>query len=273
MGNCLLKIIPKFERIQINEIPDDPDNDQYLKEGRINLNNIQEYENFNFTNNEMLEFFNFHNDNMKIEFKCKKCGLLFDKKIDEYCNSENNKNNDLKIICNDCINKMKENNNDNKEPLFYDFYEIKNIFNTENKETKKKNEKCEDHKEFKENIELNCNDVNERKNNHHRFPEDTNAYFCEDCQENISQKLKVKHEGHNLKDINELKKEFLKYRIEILKKNRDLCNLIIFNNIILNTSEKYQQNYFYLKNMLNLAEKIENEEKRDARDINSLFEE
>ena len=198
MGKCLLKIIPKsegipkFEGIQINEIPDDPDNDKYLEKGIINLDNIQEYENFNFTNNEMLEFFNFHNDNMKIEFKCKKCGLLFDKKIDEYCDSLNDKkNNDLKIICNDCRNEMKEynNDNDNKEPLFYDFYKIK------------KNE----------NIELNCNDVNERKNNYHRFSEDTNAYFCEDCQENISQKLKVKHEGHNLKNINELKKEFLKY--------------------------------------------------------------
>jgi len=58
----------------------------------------------------------------------------------------------------------------------------------------------------------------------------------------------------------------------LLKKNRILRDIIRFNELILNTYQKFPDNYFHLVNISNLAESIKIENSRNSEELNFIFE-
>ena len=56
----------------------------------------------------------------------------------------------------------------------------------------------------------------------------------------------------------------------IWEKNRDLADIIRFNEIIINSYVKFPENYFYIKSLINVAKTIDEEKKRDSRVIECM---
>ena len=57
----------------------------------------------------------------------------------------------------------------------------------------------------------------------------------------------------------------------INKKNEQLNNLIKFNRLVQNTCQKYQNNYFHLKSLKNIHQKLQKEILRDSNDLRLLL--
>jgi hypothetical protein len=65
--------------------------------------------------------------------------------------------------------------------------------------------------------------------------------------------------------------ELNKAKETIKKKNEELRNIIKFNEIIMDSCEKYQENYFHLKSLCNISKCLEKENKRDSNDLKFLL--
>ena len=94
-----------------------------------------------------------------------------------------------------------------------------------------------------------------------------------------SRERETNHRDHKIISIFQLNKETINYRNIIYEKNKNLSYIIKFNNLILNTFEKFKNNYFHIKNIINLGKSIEKENLRDSQDtvcmeynlVNSLY--
>ena len=123
-----------------------------------------------------------------------------------------------------------------------------------------------------QNIDKNCPFCSENsKIKLLKFNSDGNIIFhCEN--------EKIKYTG-KFKDFIEKKKELFKkepsdykennnqydqiYGATIQEKNKNLCRIIRFNQIILNTFDKITNNYYHIQNAINLVNSIDEEKNRD----------
>lgn len=181
------------------------------------------------------EIINFHSDNNKIEILCKNCG-----KVDNF------KFYDLNKICQGCQGK---NQNENEELIYC--YQCKKVF-------------CNNCKSG----HLNHSFTEIKKENSLYNYGEKATYFCDDCQENIHQKeSSYSHYKHKLKNINGLYDDYLKYRDIIIKKNKKLVNAIRLNNLIIKSYEINNNNYFYIKSLINVGKSIEKENSWNSQQI------
>ena len=87
-----------------------------------------------------------------------------------------------------------------------------------------------------------------------------------DYEENVCEKLYlVHHKNHNLIELKCLYYLYLKSKEIIIKKNKDLLNIIKFNKAIINAFYYYEYNYFYLKSLENIYNALNLEKLRDSR--------
>lgn len=203
---------------------------------------------------EIPEVLKVHTDNCKIELKCKNCGV-YEILIEEYfkelsennyfmnCISCNGSNRTL-YYCYDCMSNFCEN--------------CKNlIFENHNSEHKiiklnKRKDICPKHsKEFKK--------------------------FCKICQENFCDDGEQEHKGHDLNNNNNIVKinpndvKYKDYVKKIEKANEELKKIVNLNKLVLNTENSFENNYFHIQSILNLAKSYKDANKRDSKDIKCLL--
>lgn len=208
------------------------------------------------------EILNVHTDNGHVELKCKYHGII-DMTIQDYfkkmknslfsyyktkcynCNKiQNNKQNMFKYccyckvdLCENCVNK----------------FDIKN----------------KDHRNHHIDV---CIPVNSKP---HKCLEHYNSdigIFCFDCEENVCNKESTKkHLGHNKINLFKLGDEVAKYRDAIIKKNKTLSDIIRFNQLILNTYENFQYNYFHIQSIINVGKSLEEESNRNPKEIECMI--
>ena len=138
-------------------------------------------------------------------------------------------------------------NVDNKNIEFHCMKCAENEYNSKNFEHK--SEKNKELYFFKHSQNLGIN--------YHWFEEDKNEKMK--IKENIL--LRIFLEDKRLKECKEI----------IEKKNEQLKKLIKLNEKIKDNSEKYQNNYFYLKSLKNICNSFEREKIRDSNDLKFLF--
>lgn len=137
-------------------------------------------------------------------------------------------------------------------------------------------------------------------NSNYQLPQniDKNCPFCSEISEikllkfnsdgNIifhCENEKIKYTG-KFKDFIEKKKEEFKKepsdykennneydQTTIQEKNKNLCRIIRFNQIILNTFDKITNNYYHIQNIINLVNSIEEEKNRDPEIFESFVSE
>lgn len=166
----------------------------------------------------------------------------------------------------------------------YDYLlnELKMFYSKKCDKCKRKFKDCEDNECFKycydcqkdlcsnhflthsESHKNNCIDIKEKsiKCNKHCI-EKPFIEYCKECKEHVCIKERKKHLNH-LNKIIDIKEDFINIDEKIKKikeKNKKLEQVILFNNIIINTQKKFPNNYYHIKNIFNIAEAIENEEK------------
>jgi hypothetical protein len=196
---------------------------------------------------EIPEILNVHTDNSKIELKCKNCGI-FEILIDKYYD-ELSKNNYFKK-CKIC--------NRSDKTLYYCYECRHNICEI----CKGKNS----HKAHKFIIKL------EKKEEYCPKHSRKYKYFCNDCQENFCEEEKKKeHNMHDIIDINPNDEDYEKYYKIIEETNKELKRIVEFNKLVLNTGEKFQNNYFHLKSIINLGESLQKGNKRNSKDTKCLL--
>jgi len=89
-------------------------------------------------------------------------------------------------------------------------------------------------------------------------------------KEYLNQKMKLALNKSSFKfQNNEL--DFNKYKEIIKEKNEQLKKIIKFNDIIIDSSEKYQNNYFLLKSLKNIYNSYQRENNRDSNDLKFIF--
>ena len=210
------------------------------------------------------EILNVHSDNGYIELKCKYHGKIAISIHDYYFALKDSLFTYYKTECDCCGNKQGSNGN------MFSYCSICkanfcDVCVTNYNQKKKYPKHCQRHLDV-------CIPVNEK--NHRcldHFREEINTY-CADCEENICDKeTTVRHKGHNKKKLFEIGEDLAKYRNIIIKKNKLLADIIRFNQLILNTYDKFQYNYFHIKSLINVGKSIEEENKRDALKIEYLI--
>jgi len=206
---------------------------------------------------EVPEFLKIHTNNSKIELKCKNCGV-YEQKINEYYNDLKDSKYS-KINCLNCNTNYYINNDNNTQVNIYYCYECNNNYC----------EKCKNN-----HLEHHSINFHEKKYYCLKHFGEKLKYFCLDDQENIcEQELTSLHRDHDIKEISELKKLVKKFSKKIEKTNRELKKITKFNNLILNTGEVSNSNYFHLQSIINLGKSFERGDKIDSKDIDCLFEE
>ena len=260
--------IERYKDHKIIEISDSDqsfiENQEKIKEINEELKNPEEFietkknydnEIINNLNKELLcckcgdipKILNVHTDNNKIELKCKNCGI-YEILIDNYY-SELSNNNYFRIckICN-----FSDNN------LYYCYECGFNLC-----------EVCknsESHKMHKFIIRL------DKKEDFCPKHFTQFKYFCNDCHENFCEKEKENgHKNHEIIEINPKDKSCEEYikNLEII--NKEIKKIIEFNKLVLNIGKRFKNNYFHLKNIINLGESIKEENKRNSKDFKYLF--
>ena len=213
------------------------------------------------------EILNIHSDNGHIVLKCTYHGI-FDLSIKDYC--ETMKNNIFSHLNTKCFNCHKNQISDKKNNFKY-CYECKVDF-------------CEDcindyHQEEKrEHQRPHINSVIPINEKNHKCLEHFNSEiksFCLDCEDNVCEKEKdSKHKTHKIIGFDKLIQDSdndIEYYINIIKeKNKNLADIIRFNNIIINSYIKFPDNYFHIKSLINVAKTIDEENKRDSRVIECM---
>ena len=117
-----------------------------------------------------------------------------------------------------------------------------------------------------------CIDVNEKN---HKCLEHNKAEFkdyCCDCQENICEKEKTeRHRGHKKDNLVKLHEQSAKYRTLIVEKNKILSDIIRFNQLIINSYDKFQDNFFHLQSVINIGKSLEDENKRNGKEMENMI--
>ena len=209
------------------------------------------------------EILNVHTDNGHIELKCKYHGVL-DTTIQQYYKHlKDSLFTYYKTKCANC-NKIQGTQGKMFSYCFYckaDFCDnCVNNFNLEIFDRHRRNH-----------LDV-CIPVNEKP---HRCLEHFNSdiiSFCSDCQENICEKESTKkHRGHSKINFISFEADITKYRDIIIEKNKVLSDIIRFNQVILNTYDKFQNNYFHIQSLINLGKSMEEEKKRDAKELECMI--
>lgn len=228
------------------------------EKGEIDFKKIPEDEYLCPYCGEIPEILEIHTDNSKIKFNCIKCGIG-EISIREFLESiKLKKNNYLNTKCSSCLKKKfdSEDKENNDDYLYcYDCQKdfCKNCFDKHSKshykiKVKEKRVKCLKH-----------------------YGEEITQY-CKNCLDNVCNKEKTNiHKDHEIKNFIDLNKNFIYYKKVIEEKNKFLSNLIKFNRIILNAGETLNENYFHLKNVIELGKLIDEENKRDSNNNESFF--
>ena len=210
------------------------------------------------------EILNIHSDNGHIVLKCTYHGI-FDLSIKDYC--ETMKNNLFSHLYTKCFKCHKNKISDKKNNLKY-CYECKVDF-------------CEDcindyHQEKKkEHQRPHINSVIPINEKNHKCLEHYNSEiksFCLDCEDNVCEKEKdSKHKTHKIISFDTLIQDSNKYINIIREKNKNLADIIRFNNIIIHSYINFPDNYFHIKSLINVAKTIDEENKRDSRVIECMI--
>ena len=206
------------------------------------------------------ELLNIHTDNGYVEFRCKKDKDFLISVQDYFKKLSESNFTYYNIKCSDC-NKIQKNCL-KKEQLFKYCYLCKKDLCYECVE---KENNGHDNSHLKQCIPIN--EKNTRCLNH--FSEGKYTTFCNDCHVNICDKNShVIHRKHHITSFFKIEPQIK----VIVEKNRILSDIIRFNELILNTYQKFPDNYFHLVNMSNLAESITLENSRNSEELNFIFE-
>ena len=81
---------------------------------------------------------------------------------------------------------------------------------------------------------------------------------------------KSKHPKHQIIELEAIKPSEDIIKI-IREKNKILADLIVFNDIILQTYENFPNNYYHIKNVIKLSQSIEKENSRDNKEFEHAF--
>jgi hypothetical protein len=248
---------------------------------------------------------NVHTDNSKIEFNCKNCGIyeilvddyydrLFKQNYFKKCSICENKGmyNNKFFYCENCkeniceICKKDHNIEHNcKEEKKKDHYFFNKCFKCENKKINKNKyyycincnnnlcQKCKDEKNCINKNAHKCIDEKEKKItclDHNK----TFKYFCLDCLENFCEECKlIKHLDHKNKKLQDLNSALVDNRNDILKINKELNNLVEFNETILKYTDIFENNVDYLQSIINIGKSLEEGNKRNTKDMKCLLKE
>lgn len=96
------------------------------------------------------------------------------------------------------------------------------------------------------------------------FKEKEFETFCLDCEENICEKEKKKHEHHQFYKIKDFQSEMEKKIKIIREKNKLLKLIVLMNEIIIRSYKIFPNNYYHCKSLINIAKNIEKENGRDT---------
>ena len=196
-----------------------------------------------------------YTDNSKVKYKCN-CGKKEILIKDYYKDTIESEYKYLKTVCCKCDIRQEK----NKDIYLY-CYDCKDSFCPECFKVDR-DEHSSNHSSVK---------VNE-KNNYCLEHRKKFSYFCNNCNINICEDDKILHESHELINLLKFNKEFLENKKKFIKdKKRYLSDLIALNEIILNTGETLSDNYFHMKSVINLGKSINDENLRDSKDIDYIF--
>jgi len=204
--------------------------------------------------NRVPEILGVHTDNGYIKLKCKVHGILELSVQNYYYSFRDSGFNYLNTKCSNCSSVLEK-----KENMFQYCYGCKKDFCP----------KCFNDTQVHPSNHLNsCISVNSKNNKCLTHFGEYITMFCEDCEQNVCKnEINTKHKGHKLVNLLSLNKDYLRYRIIILEKNRILSNIIRFNNLVLNTCSKYLDNYYHKKSVINIGKSLVKENLRDSQDI------
>ena len=204
-----------------------------------------------------------HSDNGYIELKCKYHGIIIKSIHDYYKDLKKSLFTYYKTKCNSCgkIQGSKGNMFSYCSICKADFcdecltkYDIKNY---------------DQHRRNHLDVCFPVNEKNHRCLEH--FRSEINTY-CADCEENICDKeTTIRHRGHDKKNLFKIGEDIAKYKDIIIKKNKILSDIIRFNQLILNSYDKFQYNYFHIQSLINVGKSIEEENKRDETKIEFMI--
>lgn len=249
------------------------------------------------------EILNVHTDNSKIEFNCKKCGIyeiiideyfdkLFKKNYYKYCGNCQKKgiyNNEFyycsnckEYYCDICKNKHISIHSDHKceEEKDKDHYFYNKCCKCKNKEIKInkyyyclkcKKDICEECKNRCQNKNHKCIKENEKKYTCLDHDKVFN-YFCIDCCENFCEKsYHPKHTNHKIKKLENLTSALINDRRNIRDINKELNNLVEFNEKILEYAQEFKYNKEYLQSIINIGKSLKEGNDRNSKDIKCLL--
>ena len=208
------------------------------------------------------ELVNIHSDNYYVEFKCKKDGNIT-LKLKEYFEKLNNS--EFIYYNYECSGCKKIQKNSLRDGIFkfcyicnknYCFQCYKNT--SKHTDYKADNDRC-----------INVNEINVRCPVH--FEEAKYTRFCSEDKENVCEKYSnKKHKNHEIKNFFEILEEDKQI---IREKIENLEELIKFNKLILNTYERFPDNYFHRLNVLVLSKSIKAEKSRNPDELDNIFKE
>ena len=203
------------------------------------------------------ELVNIFTDNGYVEFKCKEHGNIL-LTVKQYFEKMNNSEfNYLNFKCSNCPKIQKD---CLREGIFQFCYECRKVYClTCSNKTTSHIDKC-----------INVNEMNINCPDHAK---EFYRRFCLDDHENVCEKYaSKKHRGHKMIKIDYI--ENIETKIQVIKeKNKILKDLIRFNELILNTYEKFPENYFHKMNVKILADSYEAENNRKPKELESIFKE
>jgi len=203
------------------------------------------------------EILSVHTDNGYIKLKCKVHGILELTVQNYYYSFRDSGFNYLNTKCSKCSLALEK-----QENLFQYCYTCKKDFCSKC---------CNDIQVHPSEHLDSCILVNSKNNKCLTHFGEYITMFCEDCEANVCKNdINTKHKGHKLINLLSLNKDYLRYRIIILEKNRILSNIIRFNNLVLNTCSKYLDNYYHKKSVINIGKSLVKENLRDSQDIECI---
>ena len=119
-----------------------------------------------------------------------------------------------------------------------------------------------------------CIEAKEKNNRCLKHFSEEITEYCADCEENICEKERSsRHEDHNIIKISDYLEEAKKYCKIIAEKNKYLEQIRILNNKIKDNYTNYQNNYFYVKSMINTGKSLKEQSKRKPGEIECFLEE
>ena len=208
------------------------------------------------------EILNIHTDNGYIELKCKSDGKI-SMKIQKY--KEELEKSLFLPKCYIC--KISQ-----KDIEIYYCYECQQDL-CENCKKAFENEEVRRLKHKPSHLDT-CIEAKEKNNRCLKHFSEEITEYCVDCEENICVKERSsRHEDHNIIIIKDYLEEAKEYCKIIAVKNKYLEQLKIFNEKILENYTNYQNNYFHVKNVINVGKSLEEQFKRKPGEIECFLEE